>query len=179
MKRVQVVAILAAGAAALIPIAGCSSDDGSGTVAVSTTTTTQDGEHTDLRSSLATTASSVVGSAMNSAEQAVQNAINSVLAAAPITFDQGSSDLSTVDTATLKAVAIPLKGNDTKIKVETYASDSDSAKADSLAQARAANVVTALGNEGIDKARISVETKGNPSENDVQVDQATITVKTK
>ncbi|WP_227983352.1 OmpA family protein [Nocardia spumae] len=176
MKLVQAVAVLAAGAAALIPIAGCSSDD-NGPAAV-TTTTTSGGEHTDLRSSLATTASSVVGSALNSAEQAVQNAINSVLAAAPITFEQGSSDLSTVDSATIKAVAIPLKGNDTTIKVETYATDSNTAAADSLAEARATNVVTALENEGIDKARISVEATGNPSESNVQVDQATITVKT-
>lgn len=176
MKRVQVVAVLAIGAAALVPIAGCSSDD-SGPTAVPTTTT-QGGEHTDLRSSIATTASSVVGSALDSAEQAVQNAINSVLAAAPITFEQGSSDLSTVDTATIKAVAIPLHGNDTKIKIETYAAGPDEAAADSLAETRGTTIATALENEGIDKARITVDSSGNPSESNVHVDQATFSVET-
>ncbi|MEU6558867.1 OmpA family protein [Nocardia nova] len=175
MKRVQVVAVLAAGAAALVPIAGCSSDDNGSSAA---TTTTQAGEHTELRSSIATTASSVVGSAMNSAEQAVQNAINSVLAATPIAFEQGSADLSPVDVATIKAVAIPLHGNDTKIKIETYAAGPDTAAANSLAEARGTTIVTALENEGVDKARITVDSSGNPSESNVQVDQATISVTT-
>ncbi|MEV5649482.1 OmpA family protein [Nocardia sp. NPDC052254] len=177
MKRVQVVAVLAIGAAALVPIAGCSSDNNGGPVTVPTTTT-QGGEHTELRSSVATTASSIVGSALDSAEQAVQNAINSVLAAAPITFEQGSSDLSPVDVATIKAVAIPLHGNDTKIKVETYAVGTDAKAADSLAEARGATIVTALENEGVDKARVTVESEGNPTESNVQVDQATISVET-
>ncbi|MBF4995992.1 OmpA family protein [Nocardia sp. BSTN01] len=175
MKLVKAVAVLATGAAALIPIAACSSDNNSGPVAV-TTTTAHGGEHTDMRSSLATTASSVVGSALNSAQQAVQNAINSVLSAAPITFDKNSSDLSPTDVATIKAVALPLKGNDTAIKIETYAVDSNSGAADSLAEARGNNVATALQDEGIDKARITVHAEGNPSESNVQIDQATISV---
>ncbi|PPJ00678.1 hypothetical protein C5E51_03820 [Nocardia nova] len=174
MKLVKAVAVLATGAAALIPIAACSSDNNSSPATV--TTTTEHGEHTDMRSSLATTASSVVGSALNSAQQAVQNAINSVLSAAPITFDKGSSDLSPTDVATIKAVALPLKGNDTAVKIETYAVDSNSGAADSLAEARGNNVATALQNEGIDKGRISVHAEGNPIESNVQIDQATISV---
>jgi outer membrane protein OmpA-like peptidoglycan-associated protein len=175
MKLVKVVAVLATGAAALIPIAACSSDDNNGPVAV-TTTTANGGEHTDMRSSLASTASSVVGSALNSAQQAVQNAINSVLSAAPITFDKNSSDLSPTDIATIKAVALPLKGNDTAVKIETYAVDSNSGAADSLAEARGNNVANALQDEGIDKARITVHAEGNPIESNVQIDQATISV---
>ncbi|MGA4788514.1 OmpA family protein [Nocardia sp. AB354] len=173
MKLVKAVAVLATGAAALIPIAACSSDNNS---SPATVTTTEHGEHTDMRSSLATTASSVVGSALNSAQQAVQNAINGVLSAAPITFDKGSSDLSPTDVATIKAVALPLKGNDTAVKIETYAVDSNSGAADSLAEARGNNVATALQNEGIDKGRISVHAEGNPIESNVQIDQATISV---
>ncbi|NKY85277.1 OmpA family protein [Nocardia veterana] len=177
MKRVNLGAVLAVGAAALIPLAACSSDD-NGPVVV-TTTTTPGAAHTDMRSSLATTASSVVGSALNAAEQAVQNAINSLLAAAPITFDPGSSDLSPGDVATIKAVALPLRGNDTAVTIETYAADPNSATADALAKARGDTVATTLENEGIDKARITVRATGNPSESNVQVDQATIAVKTK
>ncbi|WP_040779745.1 OmpA family protein [Nocardia pneumoniae] len=102
--------------------------------------------------------------------------INAAIAAAPITFDDGSSDLGPVDVATIKAVAIPLKGNDTKIQITTYAHDSNIAAARSLAKARGDNIAAELEAEGIDKARIVVRAEANPTAPDVQVDEAQITV---
>ncbi|MEV0297459.1 OmpA family protein [Nocardia sp. NPDC050710] len=129
-----------------------------------------------MQESIAATASSVAGSALNTAQQAIQNAINTALAAAPITFESGSSDLGVVDVATIKAVAIPLKGNDTKIQITTYAEDSDAAAAESLAKSRGDNIVAALEAEGVDKARITTKAEANPTAEDVQVDEAKIEV---
>jgi outer membrane protein OmpA-like peptidoglycan-associated protein len=161
---------IAATAIVLIMAAGCGSNDGA-----DSTTSTSGGSH-GMRSGIATTASSVVSSVLNTAQQKVQDGINAALAAVPITFDSGSSDLSAVDVATIKAVAIPLKGNDTRVKITTYAQDSNVAAAKSLAKARGDNIAAQLEAEGIDKARISVEAEANPTGADVQVDAAQIAV---
>ncbi|MGQ4599391.1 OmpA family protein [Nocardia sp. R6R-6] len=163
------VTAIAAAAVVLLMTAACGSDNGS--------ESTPTPEHTrDMRSSIGATASSVVGSALNTAQQAIQNAINAALATAPITFDSGSSDLGAADVATIKAVAVPLRGNDAKIEITTYAQDPNAAKAKSLARARGDNIVAELESEGIDKARISVKSEGNPSGADLEVDQAQIKV---
>ncbi|UGT67664.1 OmpA family protein [Nocardia gipuzkoensis] len=161
---------IAATAIVLIMTAGCGSNGGSDS-------TTSPGESTrGMRSGIATTASSVVSSVLNTAQQKVQDGINAALAAVPITFDSGSSDLSAVDVATIKAVAVPLKGNDTKVKITTYAQDSNVAAAKSLAKARGDNIASQLESEGIDKARITVQAEANPTAADVQVDAAQIAV---
>lgn len=162
---------IAATAVVLLMTAACGSDSSSPAATTASTTQTN-----GMRSSIAATASSVVSSARSSAQQTIQDAINTVLAAAPITFTSGSSDLSAVDIATIKAVALPLEGNDTKIQITTYAQDSNPITAKSLANARADNIVTALEAEGIDKTRITVQADANPTESDVQVDEAEIAV---
>ncbi|MBF6193877.1 OmpA family protein [Nocardia implantans] len=117
-----------------------------------------------------------MGSALNTAQQKIQDVINAAIAAVPITFDSGSSDLGPGDVATIKAVAIPLKGNETKIQITTYARDADIVAARSLAKARGDNIAAELEAEGIDRARVAVRAEANPTAPDVQVDQAQITV---
>ncbi|UGT57003.1 OmpA family protein [Nocardia asteroides] len=158
-------------AAVVVMTAACGSDDDQ---AASPTTTTV--APSTLRSSVAATASSAASSMRDSAQQTVQDAINKVLAAAPITFDPGSSDLGATDSATLKAVALPLQGNDTEIEITTYAQDSNVATAKSVAKARGDNIAAALEAEGIDKSRISVKSDANPSDSSINADQAVITV---
>lgn len=153
----------------LLMTAGCGSDDGSNPA----TTTDQ---RTHGSRTLGATASSAVGSALNSAQQTIQDVINAAIAAAPITFDSGSSDLGPGDVATIKAVAIPLRGNDTKIQISTYARDADVAAARSLAKARGDNIAAQLEAEGIDRARVAVRAEANPTAPDVQVDEARIAV---
>ncbi|WP_169810708.1 OmpA family protein [Nocardia beijingensis] len=152
----------------LLMTAGCGSDDGSNPA---TTDQRTHGSRT-----LGATASSAVGSALNSAQQTIQDVINAAIAAAPITFDSGSSDLGPGDVATIKAVAIPLRGNDTKIQISTYARDADVAAARSLAKARGDNIAAQLEAEGIDRARVAVRAEANPTAPDVQVDEARIAV---
>ncbi|MFD4442284.1 OmpA family protein [Nocardia sp. NPDC058519] len=158
-------------AVVVLMTAACGSDDDASAPAVTSTTQTD-----AVRSSVAATASSVVSTMRDTAQQAVQDAINTVLAAAPITFDAGSSDLGAGAVATLKAVAVPLQGNDTKIQITTYAEDSNVVTAKSLAEARGDNIVAALEGDGIDKSRITVKSDANPSDQAVDADEATITV---
>ncbi len=157
-------------AVVLIMTAGCGSDG------ESNSTTPTSAETHDMRSSIGATASSVVSSALNTAQQKIQDVINTAIAAAPISFDDGSSDLGPGDVATIKAVAIPLKGNDTKIQITTYARDSNIAAAKSLAKARGDNIVAELEAEGIDKSRIDMRAEANPTAPDVEVDEAQIAV---
>ncbi|MFD0364963.1 OmpA family protein [Nocardia sp. GCM10030253] len=162
---------IAAIAVVLIMTAACGSDSDS------PDSTTSPSVHTNgMRSSIAATASSVVGSALNTAQQAIQDAINTALAAAPITFSNGSSDLDAVAVATIKVIAIPLKGNDTAIQITTYAQDSNMIAAKSLANSRGDNVAAALEAEGIDKTRITVRADANPTTPDVEVDEVQIAV---
>ncbi|MFR9752410.1 OmpA family protein [Nocardia sp. 004] len=163
--------------AVLLMTAACGSDSDTESTATITSTTTTTKSADDQRSSAATTTSSVVSSALNTAQQMIQDAINAALAAAPITFDSGSSDLSTADVAAIRAVALTLKGNDAKIEVKTYAEDSDSDTADALAEARGNNIMNELESAGVDKERISVKAEGNPdTSDDVQVDEADVSV---
>ncbi|WP_043661275.1 OmpA family protein [Nocardia thailandica] len=161
----------AVGAASIVAVAlvigGCSSGDDE-----SSSSPTSTAQVSPMRSSVAATASSAVNSALDSVEQGVQNTINKVLTAAPITFDPGSSDLG----ATLKAVAAALQGNGTKIEVTTYAKDSNPATAASLAKSRGDNIVAELESDGIDKSRITLKSDGNPSDSSINADQAKITV---
>ncbi|MEV0708342.1 MULTISPECIES: hypothetical protein [Nocardia] len=164
---------IAATAAVLTLLTACGSDDDSDSASsatTATTTTAVTGTSTrDMRSSIAATASSVVSSALNTAQQAIQSAINAAVAAAPITFDSGSSDLGAADVATINAVAIPLKGNDTKIRVTTYGTD------ETLAKARGDNVAAEFESAGVDKARISVRVEKSPDD-PADADNATIEV---
>ncbi|MEU2039991.1 OmpA family protein [Nocardia niwae] len=161
---------IAAVAVALLMTAACGSDDSSDSAASTS-------EHTHpMRSSLAATASSAVRSGLNTAQQVIQDAINAALAAAPITFDSGSSDLSGTDVATIKAVAVPLKGNDAEVEITTYAEAANSATAESLAKSRGDNIAAELEAAGVDKSRITVKPEGNPSGEDVKVDEAKIEV---
>jgi len=171
VKLTRSVLGIASIAAVVLMTAACNSDDTS-----STPTTTPTTQVDTMRSSIAATASSAVSSARDSVQQTVQDAINKVLVAAPITFDPGSSDLGTTDTVTLKAVAAALQGNDTKIEVSTYAKDSNVADAKSLAQARGDNIAAELEADGIDKSRITVKSDANPSDSEINPDQAKITV---
>lgn len=171
MKRKSSVYAVAPIVAAVLTIAACSSgDDASSSTSTSTT------QVSALRSSVAATASSAVNSALDSAQQVVQDTINKVLVAAPITFDPGSSDLGVTATATLKAVAVALQGNDTKIEITTYAQDSNPATAKSLATARGDNIAAQLESDGIDKSRITVKSDANPTDPAINADQAAITV---
>ncbi|WP_157172568.1 OmpA family protein [Nocardia pneumoniae] len=149
---------IAATAVVLLMTAACGTDDGA------ETTPTTEQTH-PMRSSVATTA-----------RNAIQDAVNAALAAAPITFDSGSSDLSGGDVATIKAVAVPLRGTDAKVEITTYAKDANAATAKALAEARGDNVAAELESEGIDKARISVKAEPNPTDEDVKVDEAQIEV---
>lgn len=161
-------------AVVVLMTAACSSDDDSSAPAVTTTVTST---ATDpMRSSVASTASSVISSVRATAQQAVQDAINTVLSAAPITFAEGSSDLNAVAATTLKAVALPLQGNDTEIQITTYAQDSNVAAAKTLAEARGDNIAAALEDAGVDKSRITVKSDANPSDPEVDANEATITV---
>ncbi|WP_082393085.1 OmpA family protein [Nocardia arizonensis] len=171
------VCAIAAGAAVLLMTTACGSDNDSESSSATTTTHAATSGHA-TRGSAATTVSSVVSSAMNAAQQAIQNAINAALAAAPISFESGSSDLSTVDSVTLKAVALPLQGNDTRIQVTTYGKSDDAEQAKALAEARGNNIAAALEAEGIDRARVTVRAEANPTDSDIQVDQAQIKVAT-
>jgi outer membrane protein OmpA-like peptidoglycan-associated protein len=164
-------------AVVVLTTAACSSDDDASAPAVTSTVTSTTTTDTDaMRSSIASTASSVVSSVRATAQQAVQDAINTVLSAAPITFDAGSSDLGMGAVATLKAVALPLQGNDTEIQITTYAQDSNVATAKSLAEARGDNIAAALEGDGIDKSRITVKSDANPSDPEIDANEATITV---
>lgn len=168
---------IAIGACAL---AGCSSSNESNSSATTAATPTatagsMGGSMGSAMSSAKETASSAVSSALNSAQQAVQDGINKAIAAAPISFNEGSSDLSTLDTVTLKAVAAVLKTNDSKISVEAFATGSNPVEAKSLANQRANNVAAELESNGIDKSRISTTGTANPG-GDVNADQAKITV---
>ena len=167
---------LAAGSVVLVTATGCGSDDDSGSAAsTSVSVSHTSADHTG-HSSAAATASAAVSSALDAAREGIQNVINAALAAAPISFDAGSSDLGTLDEVTLKAVAVPLQGNYTRIEVQTWAQDSDADRAKELAEARGNNIAAALAAEGIDRGRITVKAEGNPSGSDVQVDQAQIEV---
>ncbi|MEV6217279.1 OmpA family protein [Nocardia sp. NPDC051833] len=169
MKLTSSVYGIASIAAVVLMTAGCNSDD-----TASTTTATTPGN--SLQSSIVATASSAVSSVRDNVQQTVQDAINKILVAAPISFDPGSSDLGTTDTVTLKAVAAALQGNDTKIEVTTYAQDSNVAAAKTLAEARGDNIAAELEADGIDKSRITVKSDANPSDPQVDPDQAKITV---
>lgn len=155
--------------------AGCSSDDSS-TSSSATTTVTPGASASAAISSAKATASSVVSSALNTAQQAIQDAINAALAAAPISFAPGSSDLNAVGNATIKAISLALKGNDSAITIETYANDGNPVAAKSLAEQRGNNIAAILEGEGIDKSRIKVEATINPSAETVDVDGAEISV---
>ncbi|MGQ4615269.1 OmpA family protein [Nocardia sp. R7R-8] len=161
---------IAAVAVALLMTAACGSDDGSNSSATTTEQTHP------LRSSLAATASSAVRSGLNTAQQAIQDAINAALAAAPITFDSGSSDLSGADVATIKVAAVPLKGNDAKVEITTYAQDENPATAKSVAKARGDNIAAELESAGIETSRITVKPQGNPTDQNIKVDEAKIEV---
>jgi outer membrane protein OmpA-like peptidoglycan-associated protein len=174
MKLRNSVSAVASIAVVVLMTAACSSDDDSSTPATTSTTSTT--QNDTMRSSVAATASSMMSTVRDTAEQAVQDAINTVLAAAPITFDAGSSDLSAAAVATLKAVALPLQGNDTEIQITTYAEDSNIASAKSLAEARGDNIAAALEGDGIDRSRITVKSDANPSDPEVDANEAAITV---
>ncbi|MET7772307.1 OmpA family protein [Nocardia sp. NPDC005366] len=162
---------IAATAVVLTMITACGSDSDSDSSASSTTASATN----DMRSSIAATASSALSSARNTAQQGIQEAINVALAAAPITFDSGSSDLGALDVATINAVALPLKGNDTKIRITTYAQDSDKSAAEALAKSRGDNIAAELESAGIDKSRITVKAEVDPKDQNV-VDKAKIEV---
>lgn len=170
---------IAATAVVLTMITACGSDSDSDSSASATTATTTtaatatSSSTNDMRSSIAATASSAVSSALNTAQQAIQNTINAAVAAAPISFDSGSSDLGALDVATINAVAIPLKGNDAKIRVTTYGPDL------ALAKARGDNVAAELESAGVDKDRITVRAETAPNDPDVAVDNAKIEVVSK
>ncbi|WP_280217713.1 OmpA family protein [Nocardia neocaledoniensis] len=170
MKLEKGIYAIASVTAFLLITACTSSDDSSDPSATSTV------QADTMRSSIAATASSAVSSVHDNVQQTVQDAINKILVAAPIAFDPGSSDLGVTDTATLKAVAAALQGNDTKIEITTYAQDSNIATAKSVAKARGENIATELESDGIDKSRITVKSDANPSDAGVDPDQAKITV---
>ncbi|MET9211594.1 MULTISPECIES: OmpA family protein [unclassified Nocardia] len=170
MKLTSSVYGIASIAAVVLMTAACNSDD------TASTTTASTPPANTLQSSIVATASSAVSSVRDNVQQTVQDAINKILVAAPISFDPGSSDLGTTDTVTLKAVAAALQGNDTKIEVTTYAQDSNVATAKTLAEARGDNIAAELEADGIDKSRITVKSDANPSDPQVDPDQAKITV---
>ncbi|MBB5912020.1 outer membrane protein OmpA-like peptidoglycan-associated protein [Nocardia transvalensis] len=169
MKSAGLIAGIAA-ATVLVTTAACSSDNSSGS-ATSTALS-----NSALRSSVAATASSMVSTALDAAQQKVQDVINGALAATPITFDSGSSDLTAIDHATLKLIAAALNGNDTRIEIHTYAEGTDPTAANALAAARGNNIAAELIDGGVDRARITVRSTANPNDPAVQVDQAHVTV---
>lgn len=171
MKLESSVYGIASIAAVVLMTAACNSDD-----TTSTPTTTPTAQLDTLQSSIAATASAAVSSLRENVQQTVQDAINTILVAAPISFAPGSSDLGTTDTVTLTAVAAALQGNDTKIEITTYAQDSNVATAKSLAEARGDNIAAELEADGIDKSRLTVKSDANPSDPQVDPDQAKITV---
>ncbi|ANS26874.1 hypothetical protein R1CP_10805 [Rhodococcus opacus] len=169
--RKTIVTGIAVAAIALLGAAGCS-DDSSNEAPIATTTTSSASERVEgAISSVQATASSAV----NTAREATQNAINSAIAAVPIGFESGTAELNAVSDVTIKAVAAAMKAGDSKIAIEAYATNSDEAAAELLADQRAQAVANALEAQGVDKGRISVDGTANPPEG-VNVDQAEITV---
>ncbi|MFZ2174323.1 MAG: OmpA family protein [Rhodococcus sp. (in: high G+C Gram-positive bacteria)] len=170
MIRKTIVSGVAIAAIALAGAAACtddSSDEGSG----ATTTTSASHGGSGVMSSMKATASS----ALNTAREGTQNAINSAISAVPIGFESGTAELNAISDVTIKAVAAALKAGDSSVVIKAYASDSDESAADRLAEQRATAVANALADQGVDRGRLTVEGEANPPEG-VNVDQADITV---
>ena len=169
--RKTIVTGIAVAAIALLGAAGCS-DDSSNEAPIATTTTSSASDRVEgAISSVQATASSAV----NTAREATQNAINSAIAAVPIGFESGTAELNAISDVTVSAVAAALNASDNNIRIEAYATNSDEAAAELLADQRAQAVANALEAQGVDKGRISVDGTANPPEG-VNVDQSQITV---
>ncbi|WP_072688147.1 OmpA family protein [Rhodococcus marinonascens] len=170
MVRKTIVSGAAVAAIALAGVAGCSNEN-SDDAPVTTTTSSEPGPFDGAATSIRATASSAV----NTALEATQNAINSAISAVPVQFESDSSELDPISNVTLTTIALALKTSDADIKIDAYADKSDEAAAQQLAEERADSVASALEAQGIDKNRISTEGTANPG-SDVNVDQADITV---
>ncbi|MFC0453004.1 OmpA family protein [Rhodococcus jostii] len=171
MIRKTIVSSVAVAAIAVLGVAGCS-DDSSNEAPIATTTTSSASDRVEgAISSVQATASSAV----NTAREATQNAINSAISAVPIGFESGTAELNAISDVTVSAVAAALKASDNNIQIEAYATNSDEAAAELLADQRAQAVANALEAKGVDKSRISVEGTANPPEG-VNADQVEITV---
>ncbi|WP_172650320.1 OmpA family protein [Rhodococcus opacus] len=169
--RKTIVTGIAVAAIALLGAAGCS-DDSSNEAPIATTTTSSASDRVEGEiSSVQATASSAV----NTAREATQNAINSAIAAVPIGFESGTAELNAISDVTVSAVAAALNASDNNIRIEAYATNSDESAAELLADQRAQAVANALEAKGVDKSRISVEGTANPPEG-VNADQVEITV---
>ncbi|EID74965.1 MULTISPECIES: OmpA family protein [Rhodococcus] len=169
--RKTIVTGIAVAAIALLGAAGCS-DDSSNEAPIATTTTSSASDRVEgAISSVQATASSAV----NTAREATQNAINSAIAAVPIGFESGTAELNAISDVTVSAVAAALNASDNNIRIEAYATNSDESAAELLADQRAQAVANALEAKGVDKSRISVEGTANPPEG-VNADQVEITV---
>ncbi|CAG7604532.1 OmpA family protein [Rhodococcus opacus] len=169
--RKTIVTGIAVAAIALLGAAGCS-DDSSNEAPIATTTTSSASDRVEgAISSVQATASSAV----NTAREATQNAINSAISAVPIGFESGTAELNAISDVTVSAVAAALNASDNNIRIEAYATNSDESAAELLADQRAQAVANALEAKGVDKSRISVEGTANPPEG-VNADQVEITV---
>ncbi|MDI9934080.1 OmpA family protein [Rhodococcus opacus] len=169
--RKTIVTGIAVAAIALLGAAGCS-DDSSNEAPIATTTTSSASDRVEgAISSVQATASSAV----NTAREATQNAINSAISAVPIGFESGTAELNAISDVTVSAVAAALNASDNNIRIEAYAANSDESAAELLADQRAQAVANALEAKGVDKSRISVEGTANPPEG-VNADQVEITV---
>ena len=169
--RKTIVTGIAVAAIALLGAAGCS-DDSSNEAPIATTTTSSASDRVEgAISSVQATASSAV----NTAREATQNAINSAISAVPIGFESGTAELNAISDVTVSAVAAALNASDNNIRIEAYATNSDESAAELLADQRAQAVANALEAKGVDKSRMSVEGTANPPEG-VNADQVEITV---
>ncbi|EOM76147.1 hypothetical protein DW322_18425 [Rhodococcus rhodnii] len=163
MKRTTTVRRITAAAAAAAVVtlgaAACTNDD-SGSQETTTTEAAEDQSTTDA-------VQSTVTSLTEQAGNAVQDAINSAVGAAPVSFDANSAELGTLQNATLTAVAAALETNEDKLEIKAYAMDEDSSAADDLAQERGEAVKSKLVEEGISEDRLDVSSEGNPDDSDV------------
>ncbi|MEU2001960.1 OmpA family protein [Rhodococcus sp. NPDC019627] len=172
MMRKTLVSGIAVAALAVVGAAGCT-DDSSDQAPIATTTTSA--SMSDRMEGAMSSVQATASSAVNTAREATQNAINSAISAVPIGFESGSAELNAVSGVTINAVAAALKASDNKVEITAYAANSDEAAAEALAEQRANAVADALVAQGVDKGRISVNGTANPGEG-VNVDQADVTV---
>ncbi|MDT2008317.1 OmpA family protein [Rhodococcus opacus] len=168
--RKTIATSVAVAAIAVLGVASCSDDSNEAPIATTTTSSASDRVEGAISSVQAT-----ASSAVNTAREATQNAINSAISAVPIGFESGTAELNAISDVTVSAVAAALNASDNNIRIEAYATNSDESAAELLADQRAQAVANALEAKGVDKSRISVEGTANPPEG-VNADQVEITV---
>lgn len=168
--RKAVVTAAAVSAIALFGASACTDSDESSDASVTTTI-----EHSDHGSSHPTPTPEQSGAA-DTAVAAIQNAVNSVVEATPVTFEAGTAELTTVSSVTIRAVAGALQSNNQPVEVRTYATGEDDDAAVQLAEQRGATVTQALVDDGVDEGRITVTATANPESSDVNPDNVEFVV---